>query len=207
MSDQEREKLLVVIEELGRRYPNWRMGQLIANIAGWADQEIWDIEDEQLLAAAQSHLEQAAADDKVRAERESPSEVTPPPKSTSTFPFLPCCRSRAAFADGPFRAQCPALAPAVGGDAAGLLGEEGDGIGFVEKPELSLGMRRGWGIEEDATFEERAVKIGHQRADVARGIRAARAAAAKVGKYRLYGSGKPRGWLRCTSSTCRWRAS
>ena len=46
------------IAELQRIYPNWRLGQLIANIAGWADQEIWDVEDEQLLAAAQSHLRQ-----------------------------------------------------------------------------------------------------------------------------------------------------
>jgi hypothetical protein len=30
---------------------------LIANVAGWADQEIWDVEDEQLLQAAQVHLE------------------------------------------------------------------------------------------------------------------------------------------------------
>ena len=45
---------------LSRRYPQWRFGQLIANVAGWADQEIWDVEDEQLLAAAQSHLHQPA---------------------------------------------------------------------------------------------------------------------------------------------------
>ena len=30
-------------------YPDWRLGRLVANVAGWADQEIWDIEDEQLL--------------------------------------------------------------------------------------------------------------------------------------------------------------
>jgi hypothetical protein len=58
MNSQQRTDLLEVISELGRRYPDWRMGQLIANIAGWADQEIWDIEDEQLLKAAQLHLQQ-----------------------------------------------------------------------------------------------------------------------------------------------------
>ena len=47
-----------LVAELRRRYPEWRFGQLIANVAGWADQEIWDVEDEQLLAAAQAHLEQ-----------------------------------------------------------------------------------------------------------------------------------------------------
>ncbi len=51
-----RAELLDVIAELHRRYPDWRFGQLIANVAGWADQEIWDIEDDQLLAAAQQHL-------------------------------------------------------------------------------------------------------------------------------------------------------
>jgi hypothetical protein len=30
----------------------------VANFAGWADQEIWDVEDEQLLEAARLHLEQ-----------------------------------------------------------------------------------------------------------------------------------------------------
>jgi hypothetical protein len=53
--------LLDAIAELSRRYPDWRLGQLIANVAGWADKEIWDVEDEQLLAAAQLHLRQSAA--------------------------------------------------------------------------------------------------------------------------------------------------
>jgi hypothetical protein len=50
--------LLEAIAELCRRYPNWRLSQLVANVAGWADQEIWDVEDEQLLAAVQLHLQQ-----------------------------------------------------------------------------------------------------------------------------------------------------
>lgn len=54
-------ELMEAIAELQRRYPDWRLGQLIANIAGWAGQEIWDIEDEQILAAARSHLEQLGA--------------------------------------------------------------------------------------------------------------------------------------------------
>jgi len=53
--------LLTAIIELSRRYPDWRFGQLIANVAGWADQEIWDVEDEQLLAAAQLHLQHLGA--------------------------------------------------------------------------------------------------------------------------------------------------
>ena len=48
--------LLEAIEDLSRRYPDWRLGQLVANVAGWADQDIWYAEDENLLAAVQSHL-------------------------------------------------------------------------------------------------------------------------------------------------------
>ena len=50
---------------LKRRFPEapfgfllGSLGQLIANVAGWADQEIWDVEDEQLLQAARLHLQQ-----------------------------------------------------------------------------------------------------------------------------------------------------
>jgi len=58
MNSETRDELLAAIAQLSHRYPNWRLGQLIANVAGWADQEIWDVEDEQMLAAAQSHLDQ-----------------------------------------------------------------------------------------------------------------------------------------------------
>jgi hypothetical protein len=60
MSNERRADLLEAIAELRRRYPDWRLGQLVANVAGWADQEIWNVEDEQLLAAAQLHLQQLA---------------------------------------------------------------------------------------------------------------------------------------------------
>lgn len=55
---QQRTDLFEVIAALAERYPHWRVGQLIANIAEWADRDIWDVEDEQLLEAAQSHLQQ-----------------------------------------------------------------------------------------------------------------------------------------------------
>jgi hypothetical protein len=61
MNSQTRTELMRAMEELGSLYPQWRMGQLIANIAGWADQEIWDVEDEQLLGAIRCHLEQRDA--------------------------------------------------------------------------------------------------------------------------------------------------
>jgi hypothetical protein len=60
MSQQPRAELLAGIGQLCHWYPHWRLGQLIANVAGWADQEIWDIEDEQLLEATRQHLQELA---------------------------------------------------------------------------------------------------------------------------------------------------
>jgi hypothetical protein len=61
MNSQPRADLLAAIAELAQRYPDWRLGQLVANVAGWADQEIWDVEDEQLLEAVCSHLQHLTA--------------------------------------------------------------------------------------------------------------------------------------------------
>ena len=60
MNSEKHVDLLATIAELCRRYPDWRFGQLVANVAGWADREIWDIDDEQLLAATHAHLQQLA---------------------------------------------------------------------------------------------------------------------------------------------------
>jgi HD superfamily phosphohydrolase YqeK len=60
MNNQQRAELLAIIADLCRRYPDWRLGQLVANVAGWTDQDIWDVEDEQLLQAARLHLQQLA---------------------------------------------------------------------------------------------------------------------------------------------------
>jgi hypothetical protein len=50
------EELIRAISELRALFPDWRMGQLVANLvtaAGGKDAgAIWDVEDEQLLAAA-----------------------------------------------------------------------------------------------------------------------------------------------------------
>jgi hypothetical protein len=61
MNSNQNSELLAAFAELSRRYPDWRFGQLVANIAGWADEGIWDVEDEQLLTAAQAHLRQLNA--------------------------------------------------------------------------------------------------------------------------------------------------
>jgi hypothetical protein len=58
MNSKERADLLAAIADLCERYPHWRLGQLVANVAGWADQEIWDVEDQQLFESARLHLSQ-----------------------------------------------------------------------------------------------------------------------------------------------------
>ncbi len=57
MNDQDRRALFDALAELQNRYPEWRLGQLISKVAGWADQNVWDIEDHQLFAAAEEHLQ------------------------------------------------------------------------------------------------------------------------------------------------------
>jgi hypothetical protein len=56
MTGLERAEVFAALAELARHYPHWRVGQLVANVAGWADAEVWDAEDEQLLSAAREHL-------------------------------------------------------------------------------------------------------------------------------------------------------
>ncbi len=59
MNAPNRDELFRRLAELAGRYPHWRVGQLVSNVAGWADVELWDVEDATLLAAAASHLEAA----------------------------------------------------------------------------------------------------------------------------------------------------
>ena len=59
MTSDERQLLLQALEKLCDKYPHWRFGQLVANVAGWTDQEVWDVEDHQLLEAVQAHLSHA----------------------------------------------------------------------------------------------------------------------------------------------------
>lgn len=56
MTESDREELFVKLGQLSRQYPHWRIGQLIANVAGWSDADVWDVEDDQLFAAAEAHL-------------------------------------------------------------------------------------------------------------------------------------------------------
>ena len=69
MTTQERTALLESIAQLWERYPNWRFGQLVSNVAGWTDIDAWDVEDGQLLAAAQAHLQQMDQPEKTASAR------------------------------------------------------------------------------------------------------------------------------------------
>jgi len=48
--------LAELVELLRREHPAWRLGQLISNVAGWLDAEVWDAEDDQLADAIRRHL-------------------------------------------------------------------------------------------------------------------------------------------------------
>lgn len=59
-TEETRAELLEALAELGRARPNWRLGQTIANLAmaaGRLDEGgVWDLEDEEALAAARRLL-------------------------------------------------------------------------------------------------------------------------------------------------------
>lgn len=61
MTTQVRQEILQVLSELSETCPEVRLGQLIANLSylakGPTNEAIWDLEDEELLAAARKHLE------------------------------------------------------------------------------------------------------------------------------------------------------
>ena len=57
-----RQEILNVLAELGELCPEVRLGQLVVNLSylarGLAVESVWEMEDEELLAAARTHLEQ-----------------------------------------------------------------------------------------------------------------------------------------------------
>ena len=55
MTSEMRGELFRALEGLCQKYPHWRFGQLVSNIAGWADADIWDVEDSQLLEAIRQY--------------------------------------------------------------------------------------------------------------------------------------------------------
>jgi hypothetical protein len=65
-ADQTRTDLLAALAELSRIRPEWRMGQTLANLATTAGRMdaggVWELEDEEALAAARRLIEEHAAD-------------------------------------------------------------------------------------------------------------------------------------------------
>lgn len=63
MNTPARQELIRVLDELARRMPQVRVGQLVANLAyaakGPTQEAVWEVEDEELLAAATEHLRRA----------------------------------------------------------------------------------------------------------------------------------------------------
>ena len=60
MIDPTRRELLKLIEELSQACPEYRLGQMILNLAFLAredgDRSVWDVEDVELVDAARKHL-------------------------------------------------------------------------------------------------------------------------------------------------------
>ena len=61
MRDPERiTDVLARVEELWRQYPEWRLGQLLCNVAAWADptpESVWVVEDDEVVAQIEEHLQ------------------------------------------------------------------------------------------------------------------------------------------------------
>jgi hypothetical protein len=62
--DTTRDELLNTLAELGRQFPDWRLGQTLANLAMAAghpeSDAIWDLEDSEALSAARRLIERHA---------------------------------------------------------------------------------------------------------------------------------------------------
>lgn len=62
---QARKELLRVLDELSGLAPDVRLGQLVANLSylakGPTNEALWDVQDEELLAAAKSQLRDLAS--------------------------------------------------------------------------------------------------------------------------------------------------
>jgi hypothetical protein len=55
------DELIAAVSDLRALFPEWRLGQLVANLALAAgkDGAIWDVQDEELLAAARRLIERS----------------------------------------------------------------------------------------------------------------------------------------------------
>jgi hypothetical protein len=59
--------LFSAMREMRQKHPNWRFGQMIANLATWArgaqKDQVWDVEDSELVEAARRHLQHKSQKD------------------------------------------------------------------------------------------------------------------------------------------------
>ena len=62
MTSESRQQVLAALVDLSEAYSDWRFGQMIANLAtiarGPESESVWEMEDEELLAAIRWQLEQ-----------------------------------------------------------------------------------------------------------------------------------------------------
>jgi hypothetical protein len=65
MSNPLRQDVLLALSALSEAFPEWRLGQMVANLAvtarGATVESIWDVEDDELLAAINQHLDRRKA--------------------------------------------------------------------------------------------------------------------------------------------------
>jgi hypothetical protein len=65
MTNSVRQDVLQALGELSEAFPEWRLGQMIANLAvvarGATGEAIWDVEDDELLAAIHRQLDNRRA--------------------------------------------------------------------------------------------------------------------------------------------------
>lgn len=59
-------RIAAVLEGLSKLHPQWRVGQIVANVASWAkgpaSEAVWDVTDEEFLEAAEAYLSRNAKD-------------------------------------------------------------------------------------------------------------------------------------------------
>lgn len=57
MRDPDRIPLVLrELERIWQRHPDWRLGQLLSNLAAWAEEDVWDIEEDVLVREINTHL-------------------------------------------------------------------------------------------------------------------------------------------------------
>ena len=60
MSAPEDQEVFEALRAMRAQYPDWRMGQLVCNLATWArgaqPSAVWDVEDRELINTAREHL-------------------------------------------------------------------------------------------------------------------------------------------------------